>query len=81
MCRTLAVDVCRSWRPRGRRALEAWIRIYTAGKRSPARILFVLAFFGQGELLIPPRIDNLYVEQEVVADETTAVAAVLKVGV
>lgn len=31
-----------------------------------------------GELKIPPRIDYLYVEQEVVADDTAAVDAVLK---
>ena len=31
-----------------------------------------------GELKIPPRIDVLYVEQEVLADDTPAVDAVLK---
>jgi hypothetical protein len=31
-----------------------------------------------GELKLPPRIDYLYVEQEVLADETPAVDAVLK---
>ncbi len=31
-----------------------------------------------GELRIPPKIDCLYVEQEVVADDTRAVDAVLK---
>jgi ATP-binding cassette subfamily F protein 1 len=31
-----------------------------------------------GELKIPPRVDFLYVEQEVVADDTIAVDAVLK---
>lgn len=31
-----------------------------------------------GELKIPPRVDYLYVEQEVMADETPAVEAVLK---
>jgi ATP-binding cassette, subfamily F, member 1 len=33
------------------------------------------------ELRIPPRIDCLYVEQEVVADETPAVQAVMKADV
>jgi ATP-binding cassette subfamily F protein 1 len=31
-----------------------------------------------GELKVPPRVDFLYVEQEVLADETPAVDAVLK---
>ena len=31
-----------------------------------------------GELKIPPRVDVLYVEQEVLADDTPAVDAVLK---
>ena len=31
-----------------------------------------------GELKVPPRVDYLYVEQEVLADETPAVDAVLK---
>jgi ATP-binding cassette subfamily F protein 1 len=31
-----------------------------------------------GELKVPPRIDYLYVEQEVMADDTPAVDAVLK---
>lgn len=31
-----------------------------------------------GELRVPPRVDYLYVEQEVVADDTAAVHAVLK---
>ena len=31
-----------------------------------------------GELQLPPRVDYLYVEQEVMADETRAVDAVLK---
>jgi ATP-binding cassette, subfamily F, member 1 len=31
-----------------------------------------------GELKLPPRIDYLYVEQEVMADETSAVESVLK---
>lgn len=31
-----------------------------------------------GELKVPPRVDFLYVEQEVIADETPAVDAVLK---
>ena len=31
-----------------------------------------------GELKLPPRVDHLYVEQEVLADGTSAVNAVLK---
>ena len=31
-----------------------------------------------GELKVPPKVDYLYVEQEVMADETSAVDAVLK---
>lgn len=31
-----------------------------------------------GELKLPPRVDYLYVEQEVLADETPAVDAVLR---
>ncbi len=38
----------------------------------------LLKMIAAGELQIPPRIDSLYVEQEVVADETPAVLAVMK---
>lgn len=38
----------------------------------------LLKMIALGELKIPPKIDNLYVEQEVVADDTRAVDAVLK---
>jgi ATP-binding cassette subfamily F protein 1 len=38
----------------------------------------LLKMIASKELKIPPRIDFLYVEQEVVADETSAVDAVLK---
>lgn len=38
----------------------------------------LLKMIASGDLNIPPRIDFLYVEQEVVADETPAVEAVLK---
>lgn len=38
----------------------------------------LLKMIAAGELKIPPRIDFLYVEQEVVADDTIAVDAVLK---
>lgn len=38
----------------------------------------LLKMIASGDLQIPPRIDFLYVEQEVVADETPAVEAVLK---
>lgn len=38
----------------------------------------LLKMIAAGELKIPPRIDYLYVEQEVVADETPAVDAVLR---
>jgi ATP-binding cassette subfamily F protein 1 len=38
----------------------------------------ILKMIALGELKIPPKIDCLYVEQEVVADETRAVDAVLK---
>ena len=38
----------------------------------------LLKMIASGELKVPPRIDYLYVEQEVVADETPAVDAVLK---
>ncbi len=38
----------------------------------------LLKIIAAGELLIPPRVDCLYVEQEVVADETPAVLAVMK---
>ena len=31
-----------------------------------------------GQLKVPPRVDYLYVEQEVMADDTPAVDAVLK---
>ncbi|CAN0220325.1 unnamed protein product, partial [Scytosiphon promiscuus] len=38
----------------------------------------LLKMIASGELKIPPRIDCLYVEQEVVADDTPAVIAVMK---
>lgn len=38
----------------------------------------LLKMIASGELKVPPRIDYLYVEQEVLADETPAVDAVLK---
>ena len=38
----------------------------------------LLKMISSGELKVPPRIDYLYVEQEVIADETSAVDAVLK---
>jgi ATP-binding cassette, subfamily F, member 1 len=38
----------------------------------------LLKMIAAGELKIPPRIDVLYVEQEVLADDTPAVDAVLK---
>lgn len=38
----------------------------------------LLKMIAIGELRIPPKIDYLYVEQEVIADETTAINAVLK---
>ncbi len=38
----------------------------------------LLKMIAAGELQIPPRIDCLYVEQEVIADETPAVLAVMK---
>ena len=38
----------------------------------------LLKMIAYGELKIPPRIDYLYVEQEVIADNTPAVDAVLK---
>ncbi len=38
----------------------------------------LLKMIAYGELKIPPRIDYLYVEQEVMADNTSAVDAVLK---
>lgn len=38
----------------------------------------LLKMISSGELKIPPRIDQLYVEQEVVADDTCAVDSVLK---
>ncbi len=38
----------------------------------------LLKMIAYGELKIPPRIDFLYVEQEVIADETPAIDAVLK---
>ncbi len=41
----------------------------------------LLKMIAAGELQIPPRVDCLYVEQEVVADETPAVLAVMKADV
>jgi ATP-binding cassette, subfamily F, member 1 len=41
----------------------------------------LLKMIAAKELRIPPRIDCLYVEQEVVADETPAVQAVMKADV
>lgn len=38
----------------------------------------LLKMIAAKELVIPPRVDFLYVEQEVVADDTTALDAVLK---
>ena len=38
----------------------------------------LLKMISSGELKVPPRVDYLYVEQEVLADETPAVDAVLK---
>lgn len=38
----------------------------------------LLKMIASGDLKLPPRIDFLYVEQEVVADDTPAVEAVLK---
>jgi ATP-binding cassette subfamily F protein 1 len=38
----------------------------------------LLKMIASGELKVPPRVDYLYVEQEVMADETPAVDAVLK---
>ena len=38
----------------------------------------LLKMIASGDLKLPPRIDFLYVEQEVVADNTPAVEAVLK---
>lgn len=38
----------------------------------------LLKMISSGELKVPPKIDYLYVEQEVIADETKAVDAVLK---
>lgn len=38
----------------------------------------LLKMIAYGELKVPPRVDYLYVEQEVMADETPAVDAVLK---
>ena len=38
----------------------------------------LLKMIAYGELKVPPRIDYLYVEQEVLADNTPAVDAVLK---
>ena len=38
----------------------------------------MLKMIAAKELKIPPRVDCLYVEQEVVADETPAVQAVMK---
>lgn len=38
----------------------------------------LLKMIASGELKVPPRVDYLYVEQEVLADETPAVDAVLK---
>lgn len=38
----------------------------------------LLKMIATGELKLPPRVDYLYVEQEVMADETRAVDAVLK---
>jgi ATP-binding cassette subfamily F protein 1 len=38
----------------------------------------LLKMIASGDLVIPPRIDALYVEQEVVADDTPAYEAVLR---
>ena len=38
----------------------------------------LLKMISAGELKVPPRVDYLYVEQEVMADDTPAVDAVLK---
>lgn len=38
----------------------------------------LLKMISAGELKLPPRIDYLYVEQEVMADDTSAVDSVLK---
>jgi ATP-binding cassette, subfamily F, member 1 len=38
----------------------------------------LLKMIAAKELVIPPRVDCLYVEQEVVADDTPAVQAVMK---
>ena len=38
----------------------------------------LLKMIASGQLKIPPRIDYLYVEQEVMADDTPAVDAVLR---
>ena len=41
----------------------------------------MLKMIASGDMQLPPRVDFLYVEQEVVADETRAVDAVLKADV
>ena len=48
------------------------ITYYTLGKST------LLKMIAAGELKVPPRVDYLYVEQEVLADDTSAVDAVLK---
>ncbi len=42
------------------------------------RVAAIRAAIASGQLKIPPRIDYLYVEQEVMADDTPAVDAVLR---
>ena len=54
------------------------LTIYTTAPYTRTYTGTLLKMIASGELKVPPRIDYLYVEQEVVADETPAVDAVLK---